>query len=362
MIMRCAKKMLRAFCFGALCLFLGSCTSIASKVDSDKTVNDGLVYFMPRRPIQITVTVDDKGNQTPKVETANTISDPSQRFVLDYSEDFFGKNHMNVTVNSLGLLSSTLTETTSGWPTIAKNLGTLTGQVTALAAAAAEQGVTPGVSVPQCDNGKSYTLLLFPEDAIAKGSQTSAEFPLCGFNVVLKRLAPILTHNTSRIEDKEFQSGVFYKFDLPYIVTISQAGLAQGVKPAATSFIALSPDESPIAFAPVTRTVFSDNKVTLTFSDGILTADEQSSDGEVVALSELPADFISAYMSAIGSIFSSLSTNATDQKNLISAQQSLAVTQVKLQACQQAIAANSVAGKTQADAAKALSNVQAACQ
>src|SRR5262245_44717726 len=90
---------------------------------------DGIIYFMPKRPFKVTVTVDDKGVQTPTITKGDSLPDLKRRFVLKYNKNLFGTNTLAMTVNSLGLLQSANGTTTSAATDIAKNLGTFIGDV-----------------------------------------------------------------------------------------------------------------------------------------------------------------------------------------------------------------------------------------
>jgi hypothetical protein len=149
------------------------------------------------------------------------------------------------------------------------------------------------------------------------------------------------------------QSGFFYKQELPYIVTVTDKASRNQ-----SQFLAYSPDEAPISFAPVTRTVFAHNKLSATFSDGVLTGFDEQVDGELVGLTALPADVISAYFTAVGSMFQGLKEKTSNQTDLVNAQANLAVAKVKQQACAAAIAANPLNGT---DDANALAAIKAAC-
>lgn len=350
--LQCRK--LSSFVATALCGLLAACSSVASKVEtSTDPVDDGVIYYMPMRAIKITVSVDNSGKETPAVEAGDTVPDLSRRFVLDYERNWVGKNHLVVGVSSSGLLTSSNADTVSGVITIAKNLSQAAGDLTAAAAAAPAHALVvqpPPAPPPACKQGQSYVELVWP------GS--GSPYPLCNFHITVTLLgpSPVKQNDTPRIRAFGVsQSGLFYKHDLPYLVTLedSSAGRSQ--------FIAMSPSESEVDFVPVTRTFFANNTGNITLANGIVTSVDQSSDGELVAASELPADIISAYFSAIGSLFSQFSTNSANQTTNISNAQALSVAKIKQQACAAAIAANPIAGKTPDEAQAAITTIKNAC-
>ena len=339
----------------ALSSCLSGCTSVSSVVvDQSKPIGDGIAYYMPSRPIKVTVTVDDKGVQTPSVDPADTVPDPRHRFVLFYERNLVGTNHLALGVTTSGLLTSSNSDVTSGVITIAKNLATAAGDVSALLGGAAPKAAQPKISVEKCENGRSYTRLYFPERA--KTDQI-----ICNFRISIALLggtplAPPDKLSTERLSEQQSQSGLFYRHDQPYLVTITD--IKTNVQ---SQFMALSPDESEIGFVPVTRSLFANNRVNITLSNGIVTSVDQTSDGELVALSELPADILSAYFAAIGNMFNAFSTNSTAQTTAITKAQDLSLAKINAQACAAVIAANPIAGKSPADQQTAVTTIKAAC-
>jgi hypothetical protein len=128
-------------------------------------------------------------------------------------------------------------------------------------------------------------------------------------------------------------SGVFYRQNEPYNITVT----GNGVKVAKIVF---SPSSSPTEFLPASRTFFSNNSAEFTFVDGVPTKYKQDTDGELAALFKLPGDVLSAYFSAIGSIFDSFKSNDTKQSDALSASLSLELQKQKVNACLAAIKAN----------------------
>jgi hypothetical protein len=356
------------------CAVVG-CSSVTSRVEDIKSsVEDGVVYYVPRRPIKVSITLAAAAappapppQGIPSVDTIDATADLKHRFILNYDQNWIGKNHLNIGVNTNGLLTTSNADTTSGITTIVQNLAKAIGSAQALAAAAAPvrapqapAGATPA---PPCQPGRVYTMLLYPEDV------GDTEEHLCNFSIHLMNLDGTKITSTppppdnKRAENLQSpESGIFYKHDLPYLVNVRDPN--GGPTGPATSFIAFSPDLAPIAFVPVTRTLFSDNQTNITLSQGTVTAVDATASGELVALSELPADFISAYTTAIGGVFSQIGTNIKDQTAILQNQQALALATAQKQACTLALAANKAAldpsnivGKTGNDLVTAVTNI-----
>ena len=308
------------------------------------------------KDIKLAVTIDTDGKQTPSVETGDPMPDLSSRFAMNFSENWIGQNHLKIVVNTKGLLTSTDSDMTSSIADILKNLAKTAGYITALA----DKSTTSQPS--KCPPGQKVVKFLDPKQVL------TTPLSLCNFSVKIERLG----FSDKSLGSESFKqkklfgswgpelgwSGLFYKQELPYRVTFTDNASTDN----AFEFIAFSPNESPVSFMPASKTFFSDNIAKFTLTDGILTSAEQTTKGEIVALSALPADVISAYFEAIGSMFTHLNTNATNQKSALDNEQALAVTEIKKQVCLAAIAANNPTGKS-GDALKmALDNITKACQ
>lgn len=340
---------------------LSGCASVTSKVETaGSAASDGLVYYMPRKPVKVTISVDSAGVQTPSVDTIDASADTSRRFVLDYEKNLVGKNHLAMGVTSDGLLTSSNADTTSGIIAIVQNLGKAIGAAQAMVAAAAPViGAPPPVT---CPKSSTNVVLIYPE--------VTTKAARCGYTIELHDLSggDVVSHvhenSTRASKTSSHQAGIFYKADLPYLVQVKDAN-----NQIVTSAIAFSPDLSPIAFVPVTRTLFSDNHTNITLSRGTVTSVDEQSDGELIALTELPADFISAYAGALGQLFSAFGTDNQSKATLLADKNALAVASMKHQACSLALKASSatldprnLVGKTPAEQAAAVSSIDSALQ
>jgi len=149
--------------------------------------------------------------------------------------------------------------------------------------------------------------------------------------------------------------GLFYKQDLPYIVKLRKGNVE-------SNFIALSPNESKIFFAPITKTLFTDNTSDITLVNGIISTLEETTDSEVLGLARIPADALGSYTESIGKIFSALGTNVSNEEKMVTNQTALAAALAKKQRCETAIAINPLQGVSEEARVNALTNIQNACQ
>jgi len=164
--------------------------------------------------------------------------------------------------------------------------------------------------------------------------------------------------------------GLFYKQDLPYSISVYNSDY-QSNKPNNISeryqsqFIAFSPNESPVYFAPITQTLFTDNTSDVTLVNGVVNTLKENTDSELQALTQIPANVLGGYTSAVGKVFSSMTDVIKNKGTMTTTAQSnelaILVGTEKIKRCQMAIANNDTKDKTGDDLTKALNNIQTAC-
>jgi hypothetical protein len=148
--------------------------------------------------------------------------------------------------------------------------------------------------------------------------------------------------------------GMFYKQDLPYLVTVKH-------DKAQSQLVALSPNESKIFLAPITRTAFSDNVSDITMKNGVVLSLKENTDSELLALSKIPSNILGSYTNATGQIFSALGTVVTNKNADQTSELGLLKTEINIKKCQIALAQNPLTGLTGTVLATAQSNIQSAC-
>lgn len=330
-----------------LFLSLVGCAGISTTVYElkDKTPPaDGIVYYMPRQPILVTVILDKDKNKTITVTSGRAEPDFSRRFVLSYKSSLIGTNHVILSVSSSGLLETSNSIVTSGVNQIAKNIAADIGAVTAL-------GSPAPLLAQTCQPSQSYTVAINPEN-----NQSVPD--ICGFSISVARTQEYTAYDTRRLSESRVKlDGIFYRQQIPYIISVTDSETK-----AKSEYQALSPNESATLYYPVTRSFFANNQTNITLADGVITQVDESTDGELVGLTQLPADVLSGYFGAVGSIFGQIGTATTNKASVNTDQMNLALAQTKLKICQQIIASNSLVGKQGDDLTNAISAIKAACQ
>lgn len=293
-----------------------SCSSVKSIKQPEEKDMDGLIYYMPKKDILVVVNVAEKGEGEGKVIEVDRIDisetaaypDLSEKFVLKHQNNLLGKNELNVGVGLNGLLQSTKSITTSSVNQAFINLAETLGYLAPLGAA------------PVCSIGE-HSFIYHPDNANPPKA--------CGMPVKIERLSVSDGQGTGKNKGEKV-SGVFYKQNIPYQVTVTGGAISK-------SAIVFSPSGSPTYFMPVSGTFFSDNKADFGFVDGIPNKYDQTTDGELVALFKLPADIIGAYFGAVGRIFDSFKTADQKKAEALTQEVQLALREQKVKNCMAAI-------------------------
>jgi hypothetical protein len=318
--------------------------------------DDGMYYYMPSAPIIVQVALDDKSNKTITVPSVSAFPDLSRPYLLTVPDNLISENHATLSVGTNGLLQSTGTNETSGVDTLVKNLAANAGTLSGLAgrvglapAPAPRPGVKPVVPPPRtgCLPSSTYSLVISPETLAAN----EVVPPICDLRVTVTKLgiASPLSGSLKASDYGMHQSGIFYKTEIPYLITVSAAAATNS-----QAFIAYSPNESPVQFAPLKKSMFAMNNTTIKLQDGVLTTFDSDVGGELTGLVALPADAISAYMTAIGNVFTNFKTNASDATGATLAK-------AQLQVCKAAVAANPIQGVSPTQQSANFATIKAAC-
>jgi uncharacterized protein YceK len=322
-------------------------------VKNKYSVDDGIVYYMPKRDIKINVQIasvkdqigkpldpiKDKNNkitETNKTVTLTVTSDSPTTpdydhiFLLRYNKNYIADNNMAIGVNSLGLLTITHADTINRVADIAANVATDIAIANGLpvtptdsssrSALKTKEGINIG-TVSLGNNSVVFPLPSYENCPVSQFTLTltkdKKDLNVCGAVIKLTspkkpplhdsfRISPagfldhlhnLGTHvlnyaDVTHFHTKSFDNypGIFYRQNLPYTVSIKVPGLPDIATPA--EFTALSPNESPIYFAPIIPTVFSDNTNDISLENGIVTILEENTSSELNALTQIPAKIL----------------------------------------------------------------------
>lgn len=348
---------------------LTGCAVVQSQVvGHNKATPNGIVYFMPRRPFVVTVTTPAASTAAPHPQSTVTVTegtaepDLKYRFVLSQGTNLIGKSELNITVGKNGLLKTSNSTATSEVATALTNAASSVGSLVGVTA------VPPvprpmGAGAPPPDGcpppGSSYQYPIYP--APRPGDPQQRVF--CGNTVTWHLAAGAAEHypnNANFTANGADYSGIFYRHELPYVVTVTGPKDRSGYAIVAVKILT-SPDDSDIDFFPIKRSFFANNTADITITDGVITGVDQTTDGELTSALSLPATVLSSYTSAIGRILGNLTTNSGDIQKLLAQQQATAIAEAKFAVCRKTIAANPLKGLSGAQLTTAYAAITAAC-
>lgn len=297
-----------------LSIFLTGCASFESTPIGSKPVEEGLVYYMPKKDVIVTVTVVASKITATSIDLSAAYPDTSTPYMLNHSRNLIGKNVSEIEI-SQGILTSTKSTVTSGIGDVLKGIAASAGGI----------GTMDNGKAAACTDGTFKRII----DVTIKKPQT-----LCGLLIIVEPHFPAVTPSALKTLDRSV-SGVFYRQNLPYLVSIYTSDELQ----VASAFV-FSPSESPAYFLPIAKTLFANNNAEFTFIDGVVTKYKQDTDGELIGLLKLPAEVIGAYFSAAGGVFDAFKAKDNSEIGAVGESLKLEMAKKKYEACLAAIKAN----------------------
>lgn len=300
--------------FIVLAIFLSSCSSVKSVESPNKLSSDGLTYYMPKKDFLVTISVRNGEIQKVSLGTTTSYPDISTQYILRHSGNLFGDNTLNIGINKKGLLVSSKSTTVSKVTESFKNLATSMGQMKA------SRGDEKSISRVECSTDGDHTFIY----------EKSGEYSACDISINIikpQNNLNIITHSKNKSEP---YSGIFYRQNEPYLITAKGSGLN-------ISSIVFSPSESKTHFLSISKTFFSDNDADFAFDEGVPTKYTQKTEAELIALLKLPAEVLSSYFGAIGTMFDSLKSNESKETDALNQSLKLELAKKKYEACISAI-------------------------
>jgi hypothetical protein len=302
--------------FFAFCSFFSGCATFYSEYINDPKDSEGLVYYLPKKDIVITMEVDANGVAT-KVAIDQTSSYPDMRypFLLTHGLAALTKNETDIGIKN-GLLTSSKATMTPQITDFAKGLAGAFGTGVGFS----KQGVA--TKMEKCSQGTHSHLY----------EAKYVDDTMCGVSIKIENIGPkdkiaAVVHEKGRKE-----AGVYHRMNFPYRITAVRDNPAL-----VESKVVFSPSESPNFFLPIAKGFFASTNADLGFEDGVLISYKQTTESELVAAVKLPADIAAAYFAAIGAVFSAFSTNNTAETNKIQGELKLELAKQKYAACIDAI-------------------------
>lgn len=326
---------------------VAGCTSVSSRLAAPSAdANNGLVYSLPNRMMDVQVDFSETGDHTIKVQGGRYYADgdDSSRYVARIHRGKVGKVAAKL-ITSGGLLASADSTYTGQAADFAQAIGSAIGVGQAPGPRGSFQPedhahcnrkltLSHSVALPMFDKNKAVTSF----NALG-GSASCARVTL----TITREgaFAPSNGVKGARID------GLWYRVELPYKV-IAQIGDG-----ASTTALIMLPDESPTFFVEMDAGIFADSQGKMVFTNGMLTTYERNNDSEVISLLKLPAGVVAAYATAVGAVFSNFSAAGKHTVNAEVAEINREILRRKVEACNLAISSNQPG-----DTIKELCNIQ----
>ncbi|GEM_PF-6061661 len=317
---------MKSYVFVLIAIFLvtmlSACAGIKSVQNpSNDELANGITYFMPKKDFMVTIEV--KGGKIDidkiKLETTPSYPDLSKQYVLTDKKNLFAQSDFNFSLTRSGLLTSGKSHIRSDFPLIFAELAQMAGGI---GGANGKIFIQTQPAKLECKDG-THTFIY----------KTSGDYSACGMKIKIEKNAETINIVPSPYIDNKGHAGIYYRQDIPYLMTAKGNGLN-------TAAIIFSPSESPTHFLPISEVLFSKNDADIALQDGVLIGFKQAREGEALALVKLPASIINAYFSAIGSIFDKIGKNNTSEKTAIQNLIDLELAKKKYNDCINAIKTN----------------------
>jgi hypothetical protein len=312
---------------GAAALLHG-CAGIQTTVPNADAKLEGVAYYLPMRYFMLSVVREKGATKSAEWTESPLVPDSRRAYTLSFNPHLIGKTDITIQVNSVGLLSTANTKTTDS----AVELGTVKPIDATIQARG--QIVEPQV---KCADDGNFVYLFDPTETPTIACE--------GIQISIKPL-PLTVAGTPKVgapttktfvdADAVLKSapGVFYRQQRPYLVHVSVVEKRKTTID--VNKVLLAPNQSPVVLLPYARTLFAANEGKIVLVDGMPQSYVQSTDGEFVALLKVPAAVLTAYFTAIGSVFNAFSTKATKEYELAVKEYKLSLAAYKLERCKEA--------------------------
>ncbi|WP_209064775.1 hypothetical protein [Endozoicomonas sp. G2_2] len=312
----------------ALCAaLLAGCVSFhtnnGENADAESSKMPGLYYYLPKKDLIVTLTVEQKGNSEPvyrfDFDTSAAYPNLSQSYRLNQTKQFFANVEDKYEISKSGLLNSVDVKSESKVETVLDNL---TGKPT--------KGF---VEKPvKCAVG-THVLVIDPASNAEKspdndGYRSAGE--LCQFKIMYRVLKSGKTYHEPPSLDVPL-AGIVYRNDQPYAIEIRSGTVLKARK------ILFSPTGALARRLPLKKGFFAQTDHKFVMEDGRLTHVDYTKDSELATVLTAPAKLIGAYTGALGQILSGIHgpSNERLEADKIEANQQLL--KAKIEQCRDAL-------------------------
>jgi len=296
-------------------------SSVIEEKDRPERTAEGVTYHLPMRYFLLQIDREGGATKSASFSTTAAMPDLSKTYILSYHRHLIGKTTTTIGVGPSGLLTNADTSTTDSAAELAK---IVPKSYPKMAGLAIQNTLVP----PPCASEGSL-IFVFHEEV--KGRLCDVEF-----SIERLPLAAGTPPKEFKDADKDVRSvtGVFYRQERPFLTTLKFPTKKGSID---ASQILLAPNQSPVMLLPYARTVFAVNDGRITLVDGTPQQYVQSTDGEFVALLNIPSAILSGYFTAVGNVFSAFSARDEKEQQLAVQKYKLALLAYKLARCKEAL-------------------------
>ncbi len=326
----------------AMAMLLSACAHSSFVAGEKLPGTDGAYYALPTAQVQFKLSLDINCKLTvaPMKEGKDPLSieylpDPQAQYRLRIDHSIFAKDTLIVETDPIGLLKSVNGTGDDQLPTA------LTSAVQLLGAfyGAAPPAPAPAPTAPKKQNGEPPTPPPPCKDKTFSNVAVSIDPTDPTYSKPIEPIPKVLV--TSRpLDNSEVAMGsptdctkvVCFRVARPYVVTIKRPAqpAPEGSPAQEFRYLVLAPDPKSVFGVRLDRQAFSASKVTLTFTNGMLTYYETTKKSELVSLLQVPLNVSSAIIDTVASL-TQLKINhvkadnsvLTEQQALIDAQKNL---------------------------------------
>ncbi len=306
-------------------ILVSGCAPIQSKPLGDKANAVGLVYYLPKRDIVVTLTKPATGTATLTVGLGDAYADLTEGYVLNVDGTPTASRDTTVNVSAAGLLESSAAKLESKVGLIAVELSKLAAQW--------KRERTPTEKAQPCDEFTAYTVSIDPKP----GTSVS----LCNLKITIAaEPAAITSVPPGGADANAARAGYYYRQGRPYRVQVCPLA----TNPASCSNIdnlvdevVSSPTGAPVQFLPVSKAFFADSDSTVTFESGSLSEYKEVKGSELLGLTSIPANIISAYFTAASGLFDFINTKDEKEAEVLDGKLALKLAKMRYDACLVAI-------------------------
>ncbi len=312
---------MRIFKYSIITLLVAATTVGCSSAFTSKkgAAKNGLNYYLPKKDLLVTVTVDKAQPTAITIGTTAAYPDLLETYVLLHNGNWVSKHESDISVNDAGLLTKSDSIQTSQSTSLAEAIGS---------AAAATVADEPADDEPrtstECEPGTFSKTWKFEKVIVEENGP-------CGIKVTVEQLGTQEAVNAKGDPNPaDTESGVYYRQNIPYRVTVKFDG-------SQVSKLILSPSESASYFLPAAKGFFASSESKFSFNDGVPEKFKTTSNGEVLGALTFPAEVIKGYFAAVGALFQSFSTADTNETTALQNELILEREKAKFEACIEAV-------------------------